>query len=120
MNIRTILLAAFVPIFLLPVRAEEASIGLILDCSASMWSKLEDGRYRIDAAKEVLVNFLSTTPNREGLNVGLRIYGSQTPFSKSGACEDSILVVPVEGFERKRMIQEIRKARAIGATPSRS
>ncbi len=96
---------------------EETSIGLILDCSASMWNKLEDGRYRIDAAKEVLVDFLSNTLARDGLNIGLRIYGSKVHFSREGACQDSALFVPVDGFERDELIAAVRNARAIGATP---
>lgn len=99
------------------LKADNLSIGLVLDCSASMWNKLDDGRYRIDAAKDVLVDFLSTTQEREGLNVGLRIYGSKVAFSKPGACEDTVLVVPIRGFERQKMIDAVRKARAIGATP---
>jgi Ca-activated chloride channel family protein len=96
---------------------EQNSIGLILDCSASMWNKLEDGRYRIDAAKDVLIDFLTNTEARPGLNIGLRIYGSKVHFSKNGACQDSVLVVPIDGFEREKMIAEIRRARTIGATP---
>jgi Ca-activated chloride channel family protein len=96
---------------------EQTSIGLILDCSASMWNKLEDGRYRIDAAKDVLIDFLTNTQARPGLHMGLRIYGSKVHFSKEGACLDSELVVPIEGFPRGAMIAAIRRARAIGATP---
>ncbi len=82
-----------------------------------MWNKLEDGRYRIHAAKSVLTDFLSTVPAEEGLHVGLRIYGSKVPFAKAGACEDSVLVVPVEGVERTRLLEAVQKARAVGATP---
>ena len=97
--------------------AETTSLELVLDCSASMWNKLEDGRYRIDGAKQVLSNFVSTTPDTPDLHVGLRIYGSKVPFSKDGACEDSVLVVPMEGFNRKAILEAVKKARAIGATP---
>ncbi len=93
------------------------SIHLVLDCSASMWNKLEDGRYRIDGAKDVLIDFLSTTAADPGLHVGIRIYGSKVHFSKPGACDDSELFVPVEGFQRAELIRAVRSARAIGATP---
>ncbi len=100
------------------LRAEQpTSIELVLDGSASMWNKLEDGRYRIDAAKQVLSEFLVTTQEAPNLHIGLRIYGSKVAFSKPGACQDTELVVAIEGFERQRMLEAVRKARAIGATP---
>lgn len=99
------------------LRAEVTSLELILDCSASMWNKLEDGRYRIDGAKQVLLDFITTTEASPDIHVGLRIYGSTIAFNKEGACEDSHLIVPVEGFDRSRMLEAVRGARAIGATP---
>lgn len=99
------------------LQAETTSLELILDCSASMWNKLDDGRYRIDGAKQVLSDFIATTEASPDLHIGLRIYGSKVPFSKDGACEDSSLVVPIEGFQRDTMLKAVRDARAIGATP---
>ncbi|RYD26204.1 MAG: VWA domain-containing protein, partial [Verrucomicrobiaceae bacterium] len=99
------------------VRAEPTSLELILDCSASMWNKLEDGRYRIDGAKQVLSGFLATTSDSADLHIGLRIYGSKVAFGKPGACDDSVLVAPVEGFARSKMLEEVKNARAVGATP---
>lgn len=100
-----------------PVESGEVSLALILDCSASMWNRLEDGRYRIDAAKQVLTDFVASLPEEPKRNIGLRIYGSRIPFSKSGACEDSVLVVPVEGFQRAKILEAVKSARAVGATP---
>jgi Ca-activated chloride channel family protein len=97
--------------------AGPVSLGLILDCSASMWNRLEDGRYRIDAAKQVLTDFVSSLPEDGQQNIGLRIYGSKIHFSKPGACQDSELVVPIEGFERAKILEAVRSARAVGATP---
>ncbi|MEN3942320.1 hypothetical protein WJU23_13560 [Prosthecobacter sp. SYSU 5D2] len=90
---------------------------LILDCSGSMWNKLSDGRYRIDAAKQVLSEFITTAPEKEDLHIGLRLYGSKVSHREPGACEDTVLVLPMEGFERTRMLQLVKEARAIGATP---
>ena len=97
--------------------AEPTSIELILDCSGSMWNKLADGRYRIDAAKQVLSEFIATAPDQEGLNIGLRLYGSRVSYHDKGACEDSVLLVPIEGFRRKEMLKIVKDARALGATP---
>lgn len=104
-------------LFMPGLRAETTSLELILDCSASMWNKLEDGRFRIDGAKQVLSDFITTTEASPDLHIGLRIYGSKIAFSKDGACEDSSLIVPIEGFERSAMLKAVKEARAIGATP---
>src|SRR5450432_636056 len=92
-------------------------IELILDASGSMWNKLEDGRFRIDAAKQVLTEFISETPARPDLRIGLRIYGAKVHYSKPGACEDSELVAPIAPLDRPRLLAAVREARAIGATP---
>ncbi len=100
-----------------PVEGPVTEIELILDASGSMWNKLEDGRYRIDAAKQVLTEFLSETPARPDLRIGLRIYGAKVHYSKPGACEDSELVAPIAPLDRPRLLAAVRAARAIGATP---
>ncbi|HEX7039050.1 MAG TPA: VWA domain-containing protein [Trueperaceae bacterium] len=92
-------------------------IQLILDASGSMWNKLADGRYRIVAAKDVLTQLVSSLPDQEGLNVGLRVYGANFWASDPGACEDSQLVVPMEGVDRERLLATVRETEALGATP---
>lgn len=99
------------------LKAEPTSVQLILDCSGSMWNKLSDGRYRIDAAKQVLSEFIATAPEKEDLHIGLRLYGSKVSHREPGACEDTVLVLPMEGFERTQMLRLVKEARAIGATP---
>lgn len=111
---RCFLFALALPAF---CAAETTSIELILDCSGSMWNKLADGRYRMEAAKQVLGEFIATAPDVEGLHVGLRLYGSQIPHRESGACDDTLLVVPVDGFRRAEMLKIVQEARALGATP---
>jgi Ca-activated chloride channel family protein len=104
-------------LFTATLKAESTSVELILDCSGSMWNKLSDGRYRIDAAKQVLSEFIATAPQKEDLHIGLRLYGSKVSHREPGACEDTVLVLPMEGFERTQMLQLVKEARAIGATP---
>ena len=82
-----------------------------------MWNKLADGRFRIDAAKQVLSEFIATAPDKEDLHIGLRLYGSRVSYHDKGACEDSVLLVPIEGFHRKEMLKIVKDARALGATP---
>lgn len=89
---------------------------LILDASGSMYNKLEDGRYRITAAKDVLKAFISGLPDNN-LNVGLRIYGSKLTSKDDGSCLDSTLYVPMEGVNRNALLTTIRNTRARGSTP---
>lgn len=94
----------------------ESHVQLILDASGSMYNKLEDGRYRIVAAKEVLRSFVDGLPD-DGLNVGLRIYGSERGPKDQGSCQDSKLFVPMAGFDRPALLDTIRDTRAKGSTP---
>ncbi|SKA86666.1 Ca-activated chloride channel family protein [Prosthecobacter debontii] len=114
---RTAFLTACFCLTSLTLNAEPTSVELILDCSGSMWNKLSDGRYRIDAAKQVLSEFIATAPEKEDLHIGLRLYGSKVSHREPGACEDTVLVVPMEGFQRAEMLRLVKDARAIGATP---
>lgn len=102
---------------LAPVSAEPVSVELILDCSGSMWNRLTDGRFRIDAAKEVLSEFIATAPEKDDLHIGLRLYGSKVSHREPGACEDTALVVPIDGFKRTEMLRIVKETRAVGATP---
>ena len=71
----------------LSLASAQTYVELILDASGSMWNTLDDGRYRIIAAKDVLSQFIGGLAD-DGLNVGLRIYGSQTDALEEGACQD--------------------------------
>lgn len=117
---RTTLRTALIALCLLVSAAAAqgpAYIELILDASGSMWNKLEDGRYRIVAAKDVLSQLIASLPEQEGLNVGLRVYGANHWASDPGACEDSHLLVPMQGVDRDRLLQTVRDTEALGATP---
>ena len=95
----------------------QTHVELILDASGSMWNQLDDGEYRIVAAKDVLSSFVSGLPADPNLNVGLRVYGSQIPANEAGACEDSQLFVPINGVERTELLSAVRDTQAKGATP---
>ncbi len=94
----------------------ETHVQLILDASGSMYNKIDDGRYRIVAAKDVLQDFVRGLPD-DGLNVGLRIYGSEIDSKQDGSCRDSKLFVPMQGLDRNALLQTIRNTRAKGSTP---
>jgi len=60
--------------------AQEVYLALVLDASGSMYARLDDGRYRIDAAKSVLQRLVSGLPDDARLNVGLRVYGARKRY----------------------------------------
>lgn len=99
----------------LPLTAA-TQVELILDASGSMYNKLDDGRYRITAAKDVLSEFVRNLPPGD-LDVGLRVYGSTLQPSAAGACQDSKLVVPVSGVQQDALLSAINNTRARGKTP---
>ena len=90
---------------------------LVLDASGSMFNELPDGRYRITAAKEALATFISRLPESPDLSVGLRVYGSQMMALDDGACQDSLLTVPVEPVDRRLLLATVQATEAMGATP---
>lgn len=92
-------------------------VQLILDASGSMYSRLPDGNTRISVARNALSEFVAALPENADLNVGLRIYGARFSATQEGACEDSALVVPIDGFDRLRLQTELTKAQPKGATP---
>ena len=108
-----LLLAAFATTAL----AQPTQVLLVLDASGSMYLKLDDGQYRIEAAKDALTEFVTRLPDAPDLNVGLRVYGANLVAVEEGACEDSELVVPVPGFDRAGLLGAIRDTQARGATP---
>ncbi len=94
-----------------------AHVELILDASGSMFNKLEDGRYRIVAAKDVLAELVAALPADADLNVGFRAYGSELQATAEGSCEDSRLFVPIEGVDRQLLLSTVKNTQARGATP---
>ncbi|MFA5567840.1 MAG: VWA domain-containing protein [Trueperaceae bacterium] len=110
-------LVAVMSLALAPRAAAESHVELILDASGSMFNKLDDGRYRIVAAKDVLTQLIAALPETEGLNVGLRVYGWELRGSDPGSCEDSRLFVPIDGVDRQLLLDTVRNTQARGSTP---
>jgi len=97
--------------------AQPTHVLLVLDASGSMYLKLDDGQYRITAAKDALASFVSQLPDTADLDVGLRVYGSRLVAVEEGACQDSELLLSVPGFDRDALLRAIRGTQAKGATP---
>jgi Ca-activated chloride channel homolog len=107
---------SFLVVLFLSLGQAQTYVQLILDASGSMWNKLEDGTYRIVAAKDVLGNFIKGLPTGD-LNVGLRVYGANFNAVDDGACEDIELVVPMEGVDKPGLQTAVDNTTAKGATP---
>jgi hypothetical protein len=96
------------------------NLQLILDLSGSMARDIGGGETRMDAAKRVMTDVINALPEREGVNVGFRIYGhlgDNTEAQKQVSCQSSDLVVPMKGVDKKALLAQVAAARPIGWTP---
>lgn len=71
-----------------PVEADTPTV-LVLDASGSMWAQLPEGRSRIEVARGVLGDFLSTRDATRPL--GVVAYG----HNRRGDCTDIETVAPI-------------------------
>ncbi|MFQ5639443.1 MAG: hypothetical protein ACE5IR_15770 [bacterium] len=89
------------------------AIYIIFDASGSMWQKLPDGVFRIEAAKKVLQDFVGG--DFSGYELAFRAYGHR----RKGDCRDSELVVPFGAPEK--VVTQLQKFMAsvnpTGKTP---
>lgn len=96
------------------------NVEFILDSSGSMAETLPDGQTRIEAAKAVLRQVIAAIPEKEGINVGFRVYGhegSNTEAGKARSCQSTDLRVPVEGVNKQALLDEVERYRPVGWTP---
>ena len=115
-SVRTVLIA-LATFAMASSAVAQVHVALVLDASGSMYNRLADGRYRIDAAKAVLQGIVAGLPEDDRLHVGLRVYGARLYAADEGACEDSHLEVPVEGVDRAALADAVTGTTARGATP---
>lgn len=95
------------------------NVEIILDSSGSMRQTI-GGESRMQIAKRVLKQVVAAIPDREGINVGFRIYGhlgDNTEAGRAESCRSSELVVPIEGVDRIALNDAIDLARPTGWTP---
>lgn len=98
----------------LPSQAQEqfgsASV-LILDASGSMWAQLEEGRSRIEVARDVLDDFLGTRPAEAPL--GVIAYG----HNRRGDCSDIAVIAPFGTQDATSLAARLRALSPRGKTP---
>ena len=100
-------------------RAREINVELVLDASGSMAQRI-GGETRMAIAKRVLRDVIAAIPEREGINVGFRLYGHRGDNSAAGkavSCRSSELLVPIDGVDKAALEDAVDEARATGWTP---
>src|SRR5918998_338815 len=96
------------------------NLELILDLSGSMARDIGGGETRMEAAKRVMNDVIDALPEREGVNVGFRIYGhlgNNTEAGRDVSCQSSDLVVPIQGVNKPALRDQVAAAEPIGWTP---
>jgi hypothetical protein len=104
----------------LQASTKTVNVELILDASGSMAELLPEGETRMAAAKRILRGVIEGLPEREGVNVGLRVYGhlgDNTEAGKAASCRSSELLVPVAGLDKPALIAQVEAIQPTGWTP---
>lgn len=103
--------------FVAQAQDELTRILFILDASNSMNAKWGD-QTRIDAAKELLVKSVDELQGVPNLEIGLRVYGHQSPITNTFQdCNDTKLEVPFGPNNFDRVKYRIKSIHAKGTTP---
>lgn len=84
---------------------------LILDASGSMWGQLEEGRSRIEVAREVLDDFLRV--RQASAPLGVVAYG----HNRRGDCSDISVVAPLGEQDPRLLASRLRAISPKGKTP---
>lgn len=98
--------------------SKPTNLQFIIDVSGSMADPL-GGVPKMETAREALHALVSALPSKpERLNVGLRAYAHRYPVSdKAKSCEDTELLVPMQGVDKAKLRQQIDGLKATGWTP---
>ncbi len=96
------------------------NLQLIVDSSGSMAAPTDTGIARMDSARTVLNQVISSLPDTEGVNVGFRVYGQggdNTEAGRAESCVSSDLVVPMDGVDVTALTDEVDALQPVGWTP---
>jgi len=108
---------------ILPLNAQEVTTGyvpksrilFIFDASNSM-AGAWDGARKIDVARQVLVDMVDSLEGMPNVEMGLRVYGHQSPVPPQD-CSDTKLEVPFSPNNASRIRQKLRFINPKGTTP---
>ena len=77
-----------------------------------------EGERKIEVAKEMLIQTVDSMRNIPNLEIGLRVYGHQSPITPTFQdCNDTKLEVPFKKDNFSALIGKIRSIQAKGTTP---
>jgi hypothetical protein len=100
--------------------ASVINLELVFDSSGSMAQELPTGETRIEAARNVLNDVIDAIPEREGVNVGFRVYGhegSNQEADREESCRSTELVVPIDGVDKDALRGAVESYEPVGWTP---
>ncbi len=100
--------------------AGTVNVQLVFDSSGSMAQEVSPGVTRIQAAKDVLNEVVDAIPEREGINVGFRVYGHEGTNREQDrelSCQSTELIVPMGGADKDTLRAAIESYSPVGWTP---
>ncbi|CAN5913445.1 hypothetical protein BH23ACT11_BH23ACT11_27990 [soil metagenome] len=91
------------------------NLQFVVDASGSM-NEVVDGTPKIDAARAAMQSLVTALPdgNDAPLDVGLRAYSHREATEGDAACDDTELLVPMEGVKKGALREQIDSLQAIG------
>ncbi|HEV2528478.1 MAG TPA: VWA domain-containing protein, partial [Thermomicrobiales bacterium] len=99
---------------------QTVNLQIIVDSSGSMAAPTDTGIARIDSARTVLNQVISSIPDTEGVNVGFRVYGNggdNTEAGRAESCLSSDLIVPMQGVDAEALQGAVDAVQPVGWTP---
>lgn len=98
------------------------NVELILDASGSMAEEIPgtESQSRMDAARAAMRDVIESIPQREGLNVGFRVYGhegSNSEADRATSCRSTELLVPMDGVDTAGLLAQVEQMEPTGWTP---
>jgi hypothetical protein len=98
------------------------NVELILDASGSMAETIPgtENQSRMEAAKAAMRDVIAQIPERDGLNVGFRIYGHEGSNSEADrpvSCRATELLVPLDGVDKPALLEQVETFAPTGWTP---
>jgi hypothetical protein len=98
------------------------NVELILDASGSMAELIPgtENQSRMDAAQAAMQDVIDRIPERDGLNVGFRIYGHEGSNSEADrpvSCRATELMVPMDGVDKPALLEQVAASEPTGWTP---
>jgi Ca-activated chloride channel homolog len=111
MTFRELLVGAILCLLAGPAAAQDHATILVLDGSGSMWAELPEGRSRIEVARDVLGDFLTSRDPEQPL--GVIAYG----HNRRGDCADIETIARVERQDPIKLGTRLRELMPRGKTP---